>query len=286
VSAGAIPARSGSRGVAAHLGELIAYRHLVANLVLRDLKVRYKGSVLGVIWSLASPLLMMVVFWLVFGYFMPSAVPRFHVFVLVAILPWNWFSIAVSGGLRSIVNNAALINKVYFPRAALPISMVVSEMVNFLLAMPVLFVILYLSGLPPTVHALWLPVIIVVQLLFTLGVVLVLATANVFYRDTGMIMDVLLLAWFFLTPIIYDIAAYRNTVLPILGISAERFMYIVNPMASLVSSYRVVLYGSAEGPPGDPALNFLFRTAATAVVVLAVGLAVFFRASGRFGEEV
>jgi lipopolysaccharide transport system permease protein len=266
--------------------ELVEYRHLVTNLVVRDLKVRYKGSILGFMWSLMNPLLMMVVFWLVFGYFMPSAVPRFHVFVLVAILPWNWFSAAVSGGVYSIVNNASLISKVYFPRVALPLSVVVSEMVNFLLALPVLGLILYLSGLPITVHALWLPVVIAIQLAFTLGIVLVLATANVFYRDTGMIMNVVLLAWFFLTPIIYDISAYRTTELPWLGMSAERFMYVVNPMASLVSSYRVVLYGSTSGPAGTPALNFLFRTAVTSVAILVVGFALFVRASGRFGEEV
>lgn len=272
--------------VRAHAGELLEYRHLVANLVARDLKVRYKGSVLGFVWSLANPLLMMVVFWLVFGYMMPGAVPRFHVFVLVAILPWNWFQAAVSGGLYSIVNNAALINKIYFPRSVLPLSIVISEMVNFLLALPVMVAILYLSGLPLTVHALWLPVIVAVQLVFTLGVVLVLATANVFYRDTGMIMSVVLLAWFFLTPIIYDISSYRHTMLPIVNMSAERFMYIVNPMASLVSSYRVVLYGALDGPPGAPALDFLLRTAATAVTMLVFGFVIFVRASGRFGEEV
>lgn len=266
--------------------ELYRYRHLVANLVVRDLKVRYKGSVLGIVWSLVNPLLMMLVFWLVFGYFMPSAVPKFHVFVLVAILPWNWFSAAASGGIYSIVNNAALINKIYFPRSALPLAIVTSEMVNFLLALPVLIALLYVSGLPLTVFALWLPVIIAVQFVFTLGIVLLLSTANVFYRDTGMIMDVVLLAWFFLTPIIYDISAYRDTMLPVIGMSAERFMYIVNPLASLVASYRIILYGSVDGPPGPPAVDFLLRTALTALVIMIVGFVVFARHSGRFGEEV
>jgi len=279
---------TGRRGGSERLQELWDYRHLVTNLVIRDLKVRYKNSALGFLWSLVSPLLMMVVFWLVFSYFMagPGTPPNYHVFVLVAILPWNWFSAAVSGGIYSIVNNSALINKVYFPREVLPISIVTSEMINFLLAVPVLLGIILLSGIPVTLYALWLPVVIAIQFAFTLGIVLILATANVYYRDTGMIMDVVLLAWFFLTPIIYDIERFRETYLPVIGVSAEKFMYYANPMASLVSTYRTTLYGSATGPPGPPAYDFLFRTGLTAVLVLAIGYWAFQRYSHRFGEDV
>jgi lipopolysaccharide transport system permease protein len=277
----------GRRSLRWRVLELWRYRSLVYNLIVRDLKVRYRDSLLGFLWSLVSPLLMMAVFTLVFGYFMPNrSVHAFHGFVLVAILPWNWFSAAVSGGLYSVVNNAPLINKIYFPREVLPISVVLSELVNFLLALPVLLAILVAAGIPPTVHALWLPVVIAIQLAFTLGIVLVLATAHVYFRDTGMIMSVLLLAWFFLTPIIYDIQQFRATAVPVLGISAEKFMYYVNPMASLVATYRVILYGAADGPPGAPALNFLLRTAVTALGALVLGYVVFTRFSGRFGEEV
>jgi ABC-type polysaccharide/polyol phosphate export permease len=279
---------TGHRSVSERLVELWQYRHLVGNLVIRDLKVRYKNSALGFLWSLVSPLLMMVVFWLVFSYFMagPTTPANYHVFVLVAILPWNWFSAAVSGGIFSIVNNSSLINKVYFPREVLPTSIVTSELINFLLAIPVLFLIIVLSGIPLTPYALWLPVVISIQLVFTMGIVLILATANVYYRDTGMIMDVVLLAWFFLTPIIYDIERFRFTYLPVIGMSAEKFMYYVNPMASLVATYRVILYGSHDAPPGPPAFDFLFRTAVTALIVLVVGYWLFQRYSHRFGEDV
>jgi ABC-type polysaccharide/polyol phosphate export permease len=121
---------------------------------------------------------------------------------------------------------------------------------------------------------------------FLLGMVFLLATANVYYRDTGMIMDVLLLAWFFLTPIIYDIHSLRQSRIPLLGIDGERFMYWVNPMASLIANYRVVLYGSPSGPPAAPEVFHLARTAVTALVVLFVGVAVFMRHSGRFGEDI
>jgi lipopolysaccharide transport system permease protein len=273
----------------ARLAELWSYRHLIGNLVRRDLKVRYKNSVLGFLWSLVSPLLMMLVFWVVFDRFLGRGTENYHAFVLVALLPWNWFSVSMGNGTHSIVANGALIKKVYFPREVLPISVVTGELVNFLLALPVLIVILLLSGIPLRASVLWVPVIIAVQATFTIGMVLFLATANVYYRDTSVILEVVLLAWFFVTPIIYPIESLRGTVVHLAGVamSAERLVYIVNPMASIIAGYRVALYGSVETPvPGAPAVDFLVRTAVTAVVVLAIGYWVFARHSGRFGEEV
>jgi ABC-type polysaccharide/polyol phosphate export permease len=274
--------------LADRLRELWAYRDLVRNLILRDLKVRYKNSLLGFLWSLLSPLLMMTVFWLVFSFIMDQRIRDYAVFILVALLPWNWFQVATAAGVGSITANAALINKVYFPREALPLSVVGSELVNFLLAMPVLGVMLYATGNPLTAHALWLPVIIAIQFVFTLGIVLLLSTANVYYRDTAVILEVALLAWFFLTPIIYDFDAATGVTRHVAGIevSGARIAYIVNPMASLISSYRVVLYGSAQGPPAEPAYDFLLRTAFTGLVALGAGYWFFSRHAGRFGEEV
>ncbi len=271
------------------LRELWLYRHLIGNLVRRDLKVRYKNSVLGYLWSLVSPLLMMLVFWVVFDLFLGRGTEDYHAFVLVALLPWNWFSVSMAGGTQSVVASSGLIKKVYFPREVLPISVVASELVNFLLALPVLLVILVLSGIPVTRYVLWVPLIILVQAAFTIGMVLLLSTANVYYRDTGVILEVVLLAWFFVTPIIYPIESLRGSILHLgpTALSAERLVYILNPMASIIASYRVVLFGSAGAAiPGPPALDFLLRTAVTAIVALLVGYALFCRYSGRFGEEV
>jgi lipopolysaccharide transport system permease protein len=291
MTATSLPATTGAAAggsIPARLAEVWQYRHLVASLVLRDLKVRYKNSVLGFLWSLLSPLLMMSVFWLVFSFIMDQQIRDYAVFILVALLPWNWFTVSVSGGVASITANAALITKVYFPREVLPISHVTSELVHFLLAVPVLIIMLYVTGNPLTVHALWLPIIIALQFLFTLGIVLVLATANVYYRDTAVIMEVVLLAWFFLTPIIYDFDAAGRITRNIGGleVSGARLAYIVNPMASLIASYRVILYGSPTGPPSEPAYDFLLRTAVTGLVFLGVGYGIFARHAGRFGEDV
>ena len=272
-----------------NLGELVRYRELVRNLVVRDLKTRYKNSVLGFFWSLVNPLLMMAVFSIVFTYMMPNrSIPHFPIFALCAILPWNFFSASIMGSISSIVGNAHLIKKVYFPREVLPLSTVLSNLVNFLLALIVLISALYAVGIGLTPWALLLPVVIFVQLVFTLGLALILATVNVFYRDVAMIMDVLLLAWFFLTPVMYpiDILPQQAVVLGI-NVSVQRLTYILNPMASLIASYRSILYGSIQGGrPGPPALDFFLRTALTSAAMLFIGYGVFHRFRSTLGEEL
>jgi len=267
----------------AKLTELIKYRELVKNLVLRDLRARYKNSALGFLWSLLNPLLTMLVFTVVFTFMMPNnVIPKFPVFLLCALLPWNFFSTALTGSVASIVGNAHLVKKVYFPREVLPLSTVLSNFVNFLLALVVLFGMLFAFRIPLTKWALWLPFIMATQLILTLGLGLILATVNVFYRDTGVIISVILQALFFLTPVFYpiDILPTERLVAGI-ALNIHRLTYILNPMASIISSYRVVLY---HGAP--PALSFMLRTLVTAIAVLALGYSVFSRYSWVFGEEV
>jgi lipopolysaccharide transport system permease protein len=275
------------RTVAAYLVELWHYRELLRNLVVRDLKVRYRNSVLGVLWSLANPLLMMAVFTVVFTVMTPTtSIRKFPIFILCGLLPWNFFSASVIGSIRSIVDNAPLIRKVYFPREVLPISVVLSSLVNFLFGLIVLFAFILAFQLPLTPWALLLPVVIAVQVIFTSGVALILATVNVFYRDTQVIMEVAMLAWFFMTPIFYPIDILpHNYHLWGLSIDVWRWMRILNPMASLTATYRVILYGVGFGGAA-PAFDFFLRTTVTALGVLVIGALVFYRYSRVFGEEV
>lgn len=263
--------------------ELFRYRELVRNLVMRDLRVRYKNSVLGFLWSILNPLAMMAVFTIVFTFMMPNnTIDKFPVFVLCALLPWNFFRGSVMAAVSSIVNNGTLIKKVYFPREVLPLSIVLADLVNFLLALIVLFAMMVIFGIPFTRWALLLPIVVFTQCLFTMGLGLLLATANVFYRDTLMITDVALQAWFFLTPIFYPISILpRDRQLLGVNLDIHRLAYILNPMASLISTYRVILYHGAR-----PALDFFLRTFATSLVMLVVGYAVFLRYSKTFAEEV
>jgi lipopolysaccharide transport system permease protein len=264
--------------------EIWTYRELIRNLVVRDVKVRYKNSVLGVLWSLINPLLMTLVFTVVFTVMTGAGrnVANFPVFVLCALLPWQFFSASVIGATSSIATNGNLVNKVYFPREILPAATVLAELVNFCLALVVLFGMIFAFGIKLTPWILLLPLVMLVQLLFTLGVGFILATLNVFYRDTQQIMGVLMLAWFFMTPIFYPVSILpRNYQLWDMTIDVWRWAHILNPMTSLIATYRVILYNSAP-----PAFDFLLRTAVTAVAFLLLGIVFFRNYSWRFAEEV
>ena len=263
--------------------ELFRYRELIRNLVIRDLKVRYKSSVLGVLWALLNPLAMMTVFTVVFTFMMPNnSIDRFPAFVLCALLPWNFFRDSVMGSVSSIVSNSALIKKVYFPHEILPLSLILSNLVNFLLALIVLFAVLFVFRIRLTVWAVLLPLVIFTELLFIAGLAFMLATANVFYRDTAMIMEVVMTAWFFATPIFWPIEILpKHKLLLGLDLNVHRLTYILNPMASLISTYRVILYNGAR-----PAVDFFLRTFITSLATLVIGYLVFVRHSSKFAEEV
>ncbi len=265
------------------LAELWQYRELLYNLTVRDLKVRYKNSVLGIAWSLLNPILMMLVFTVVYTVMLKqNNQPDFAAFILCGLLPWNFFSGSIMGGVGSVVNNGYLIKKVYFPRAVLPISIMMSNLVNFLIALPVYFVLAWLMGVHFTPYVLFLPIVILVEMIFIQGISLLLSAVNVFYRDVQQIMEVLILAWFFLTPVIWDANRLPPTGL-IMGVEVpiQRLTYILNPMASVIATYRDVLYyGRSIG------WDFFLRTMITALIVLLIGFIVFNRLKGRFAEEV
>jgi ABC-type polysaccharide/polyol phosphate export permease len=263
------------------LRELYRYRDLLRNLVIRDLKVRYKNSVLGILWSLLNPLLMTMVFTVVFTLMLPSKIANFPVFFMSGFLPWTFFASSVTSATGSIVNNAGLIKKVYFPREILPIADVLSNLVHLVVAFVVLFALVLAFGMRLTPAALMLPLIVLAEVMFITGMALLLSTMNVFYRDTEHIWSIVLQAWFFLTPIFYSIALMPQDKI-ILGVHVNIQLWArrLNPMASLVASYQDVLYwGSPTG------WDFFLRTFATCFVVLVIGYTVFARYSHRFGEE-
>lgn len=265
------------------LREVIRYRELISNLVMRELKARYKNSVLGFFWSLLNPLGMMLVFTFVFTVMWPNnQIANYPIFFLCGFLPWQFFSAGVMTSMTSIIGNSSLVKKVYFPREALPISSVLANLVNFLLALVVLFGALFVTHTHVSPYIWLLPVVILAQTCFVLGIALILSTLSVFYRDAMMIMDVVMQAWFFLTPVFYSIAILPRSV-EVLGFTLDihRLMYILNPMASLIATYRDLLYWGYRTN-----LDFFLRTAVTSLVVLVIGYGFFLRYSHRFGEEV
>lgn len=257
----------------AHLGTVVRYRELVRNFVIRDLKARYKSSFLGFLWSLANPLLMMLIFTVVFTTLSPQQIPEYPAFVLSGLLAWNWCQSSVIGGVYSITGNAHLIKKVAFPRELLPLSSVLSNGVNFALALIPMMGIAWAYGKPPSTYLLLLPLVVAMQLVFLTGLALALGALNVYFRDTQSVIDVAVLAWFFLTPVWYEVANLSQ--------QYSRLIYIVNPMASFISLYRLIFYYQA---PTDPA--FLLRVVVQSAVVFVVGYALFLWRAPDFGEVV
>lgn len=254
--------------------ELVRYRELIRNLVARDLKVRYRNSLLGFLWCLLNPLLMMAVFTFVFTVLMRNGdIPNYPVFILIGLLAWNFHTTSVTGAIGSIVQNSALVMKVYFPREVLPLSAVLSNAVNFVLALIALFAMIFIFHVHLSATLLFLPVILLIQIIFASGLALILAALTVFYRDVEIITETVLLAWFFLTPVFYRM----DDLFP----AYSRLMYIANPMASIIAAYRDILYLG-----GMPGLDFLGRTAATSVICLAGGYTFFRYSARRFGEEL
>lgn len=253
------------------------YRSLLRMLVVRDLKARYKNSVLGIAWSFLQPLGMMVVLSFAFTQMNRSGgtdKPNVHVLILAGYLAWTFFSAAVVGGAGSVVGNGGLVKKVYFPRIILPISTVLANLVNYLIALPVFAVVALLSGASLPVTLLLLPVAVALQTIMSMGLAMMLSTLNVFYRDTQFIVDLAMLALFFITPIWYDASAIEVT-------GFALWVRRLNPMASLVNIYQELMFHGRV-----TALDFWLRTAVTAVGIFVLGYLVFRRYESRMGEEM
>ncbi|HNP73645.1 MAG TPA: ABC transporter permease, partial [Kouleothrix sp.] len=283
-----------SAGVMPKLRELWAYRELIGNLVLRDMRVRYKGSALGYLWTQLAPLLLMLVFWFVFSRLLSSSISMFPIFLIIGLLAWNFCNEAVMGGARSVIDNANLIKKVFFPREVLPLVSVLSSLLNYALSLPMMFLLMLLVqlGTLGRLNFAWtfayLPVLLIIQSILLAGLALLTSALAVRFRDFVHLIGILMQFWFFLTPVVYSIDSFNSTVF---GLPLAIVVRWLNPMASLIEFYREVLYGQAVAAPnvptpGLPALTSVLRVLVTAVIILAAGYWFFQRRSGSFGEDI
>jgi len=248
------------------------YRDLLWNLVLRDLRVKYKGSTLGFGWSLLNPLLMAAVYTVAFKYIVRIQVEHFAVFLLSGLLPWTFFGSALSAATSSVGDSAGLIRKVAFPRAMLPLGAVASQFVQFVLMYAVIVAGTSFLSVGPSWALLALLPLLALQLAFTIGMALASATAYVYFRDTRHLLEVGLQLWFWLTPVVYPL-----TLVP----EAYRRYFLLNPMALVVTScQRVVLERSL------PSAWTFAALAAVACGTAVAGFLIFIRHERRFGELV
>jgi len=250
----------------------LAYREMFLGLVEREVRARYRGSFLGFLWSLLNPLLLMGIYSLVFAVVMRIQVPHYALMLFAGLLPWTWFSTSLANGTASITANANLIKKVYFPLEILPLVSVSTNWVNFLFSLPVLGLFLAWEGLGPGWAILSLPLLMALQFLLTLGVSLILATLNAFYKDVEQLLGPVLMAWFYITPVVYPLS-----MLP----ADYAWLVHVNPMAPLVSAYQDLFLKGQW--PGSPALAL---AAIEAIVIALLGLMFFRRRKFIFAEVV
>ena len=239
-------------------------------LALKDWKVRYKSPTLGFLWALAHPLCQGGVLIVIFSWFFRLPVENYPAFLLAGMFPWAFFSLSLSAATNSIVDNAPLIKKVYFPRAILPLSAIAANLANFAFSLGILLLLLLALGVPPAPSLLLLPLVVLLQLLLLAGLGLLTASLNVPYRDVRYLVEMALLLWFYATPIFYPPSMVPETL---------RGIYMMNPMAGLVTMYRDVLF---YGRPFD--LSRMTTTLGVILLIGALGLFVFRRHEGDFAD--
>lgn len=255
------------------LTEIYNYREMIISLVQRDLKGRYKNSVLGFLWSYLNPLLQLAVYTFVFSIVLRNNIEKFYLFLFVALVPWMFFSAAINTGAGCVVYQADMVKKIYFPREVLPIVNVTSGFVNMLLSFIVVFAVLLISGFGINVRVLiYLPFVMVTEYFLAMGMVFLVSSVTVYLRDVEYMLSIITLAWQFLTPVMYSV-----------DMVPERYLtlYRLNPMTPVIEAYRKILYYKTA-----PDLRLLLQSAVYAALFMVLGVAVFEKLQKRFVEEL
>lgn len=255
------------------LKELYEYREMIFSLVRRDLKGRYKGSVLGFFWTFLNPLLQLCVYTFVFSVIMRNNIKDYYLHLFVALVPWIFFSTSVTGGAGCIWSQQDLVKKIYFPREVLPIAFVSSQFVNMFYSLLVVFAVLIISGKGVSFIAiLYLPIIMVIEYLLALGMALIVSAVTVYLRDLEYLLGIITMAWQFLTPVMYSLADVPAQIVP---------AFLCNPMTSVIIAYRDILYYKQA-----PKMETLIQAFLFGVALLIAGWIVFGQLKRRFAEEL
>lgn len=289
------------RGFVPAVRSVLAYRELLLNLVRQQLRVKYKNSILGFLWSLLRPLFLLGIYFLVFGLFLQSPVPNFAFYLFAGLMAWDLFASTLSAATVSIVGNAGLIKKVYFPREILPLAAIGAGLFHFFLQLLMLLSVLLIfrfDFVGP--NLLLLPVALLALVLFLTGMSLLLSAANVYLRDVQYLLEIFLLLWFWLTPIVYPVAF----AVPLLSqrsfLGVNLFtLYLADPMAVIVVNFQKAIYKNAEvvNAAGDKVqvllqgdnsdyLTLLLRLIVFCLVFVWFSQRLFARAQGNFAQEV
>lgn len=254
------------------LANLYKYRELLKTNIQKEIRGKYKGAWLGIIWSYLNPILMLAVYTFVFSIIMKVEIENYSSYLFVGLMPWSFFTATVSQSCLSVIVNGGIIKKVYFPREIIPLSTVTANVVNFLISMIIVLGFLLISGVGISWHILFFPVVLAVQYILLLGIAFILSSITVFARDLEHIVSVILMAGFYATPIVYDL----NSVPP-------RFLKILklNPMSSIIQSYRDILFYHRL-----PNMKMLGIVALASFILFAIGYKLFKHLEKSFVEEL
>lgn len=252
--------------------ELYHYRELLKTNVQKEIRGKYKGSFLGVLWSFLNPLLMVLVYAIVFPYIMRMQQEHYLIYLITGIIPWNFFTTIVTSGCNCVWINGGIIKKVYFPREILPISVVCAALVNFLISCIIILLFVIFGGVGLSFNILWVIPIAIVQSLFSLGILFVLSAINVYVRDIEYLVAFFMNLLFYATPIIYN---------PSLIPDRFRWILYLNPMTQFIDAYRNIFYYKTS--PNFTSLGIIFLVS---IVVLVIGYLIFDKLEKGFAEEV
>ncbi len=255
------------------LREIYQYREMVFSLIKRDLRGRYKGSALGFLWTFLNPLFQLLVYSFVFGTVMGAAYPKYYLYLFVALIPWLFFSTSLVGGAGCIYAQKDMVNKIYFPREVLPLVHVTCQLINMLLSFVVLFAVIVVTRHGVNFLALcYLPIIMLVEYMLALGFTLIVSAVTVFLRDVQYVLNIVVMAWQFLSPVMYGLDRIPQRL---------QGIFLWNPMAPVLLAYRDILYEKKI-----PDLSTLTMACVMGIVLLAVGLVVFEKLKKHFSEEL
>jgi ABC-2 type transport system permease protein len=263
----------------ADIRKLFSYRELLVSLTRKELKVKYRGSVLGFFWSLLNPILTMLVYSFVFSIVLRGGVKEFAIFLICALLPFNFLQNSVNQGTGSIISNSNLVNKIYFPREILPLSIVFSNLINYFLELIALFIVLAFMGYKFYLFLYILPVLIFIQIFLVVGMTLLVSALNVFFRDLQHLITIVMMVWFFGTPIIYPLSMVPERFQP--------YIKFINPMTIYAAYYRNIFYYTKyPDGAGFPSVLETLTAVGITLLIFFVGYFVFKKFEPRFAEEI
>lgn len=251
---------------------LYEYRQLLKSNVSKEIRGKYKGSFLGVLWSFVNPLLMTLVYAIVFPFILKNTQDNYVTFLIIGVLPWNWFTTVIGQGTNCILVNGGILKKVYFPREILPISIVTSGLINFIISCIIIAIFLIFSGIGFSWYIIFLPLVIITQYILSLGIIFITSAIDVYVRDAEYIINFLVMMLFYATPVLYS-----ATLFP------ERFRWflMLNPMTTIINCYRDIFFYKTM-----PELFLLFIILIFSIMLTIVGYQIFNKLSKGFAEEL